>query len=67
MANYAILAHATKSDAKYLGCDVLAEIAYNHEMESKNDNIRYINEHFYDLLSEVKRVVNIGKKYLGKD
>ena len=67
MTNYAILAHATKSDAKYLGCDVLAEIAYNHEMESKNDNICYINEHFYDLLSEVKRVVNIGKKYLGKD
>ena len=32
MANYAILVHSLKSDAKYFGFDKLAELAYDHEM-----------------------------------
>ena len=35
MANYAILVHSLKSDAKYFGFDKLAELAYDHEMKSK--------------------------------
>ena len=35
MANYAILVHGLKSDAKYFGFDTLAGYAYNHEMASK--------------------------------
>ncbi len=36
MANYAILVHSLKSDAKYFGFDKLAELAYDHEMKSKS-------------------------------
>ena len=35
MANYAILVHSLKSDAKYFGFDKLAELAYDHEMKRK--------------------------------
>ena len=42
MANYAILVHSLKSDAKYLGFTRLAEISYNHEMESKANNSNFI-------------------------
>ena len=39
MANYAILVHSLKSDAKYFGFDKLAELAYDHEMKSKANEI----------------------------
>ena len=41
--NYAILAHSLKSDARYLGFTKLAELAYNHEMAGKNNDIDFIN------------------------
>ena len=42
MANYAILVHSLKSDSKYLGFTSLAEIAYNHEMASKENNSIFV-------------------------
>ena len=46
MANYAIEVHALKSDSKYFGFTRLAELAYNHEMESKKNNMFYIMDHY---------------------
>ena len=46
MTNYSILVHSLKSDAKYLGLTVLAEMALNHEMESKNNNINYVYNNY---------------------
>ena len=66
MANYAILVHSLKSDAKYFGFDVLATLAYNHEMESKANNSSYVFEHFDELIIEATRIVNLVKKYLAK-
>lgn len=65
MANYAILVHGLKSDAKYFGFDTLATYAYNHEMASKENNIYYVTEHFNELIVELDRVVHIVKQYLG--
>ena len=45
MPNYAILVHSLKSDSKYLGFTHLAELALNHEMESKNNNQEYVDNH----------------------
>ena len=45
MANYAILVHGLKSDAKYFGFDTLATLAYNHEMASKENNMYYVTLH----------------------
>ena len=42
MANYAILVHSLKSDARYFGFEMLADMAYNHEMESKAKNMYYV-------------------------
>ncbi len=65
MANYAILVHSLKSDAKYFGFEKLAELAYNHEMESKANNMYYVTDHFDELMTEANRIVALVKQYLG--
>ena len=65
MANYAILVHGLKSDAKYFGFEKLAELAYNHEMESKANNMYYVTDHFEELMAEANRIVALVKQYLG--
>ena len=67
MANYAILVHSLKSDAKYFGFDKLAELSYNHELESKANHIYYIYDHFDELMDELDRILNIVRQYLGKE
>lgn len=66
LVNYAIEAHALKSDSKYLGFTELAEKSFNHEMKAKENNIEYVNIEFDRLLNSVNRVLNTIKKYLGK-
>ena len=65
MENYAIVVHSIKSDSKYLGFTKLAELAYNHEMESKANNTDYVNSNYDSLMSEVDRIINIIKEYIG--
>lgn len=65
MANYAILVHSLKSDAKYFGFEKLAELAYNHEMESKANNMYYVTDHYDELMLEANRIVNLVKQYMG--
>ena len=67
MANYAILVHSLKSDAKYFGFDKLAELDYDHEMKSKANDFYYVSDHFDELMTEAKRIVNLVRKYLGKE
>lgn len=67
MANYAILVHGLKSDAKYFGFDKLAELAYNHEMASKENNLYYVTENFNELITELDRIVHIVRQYLGME
>lgn len=67
MANYAILVHSLKSDAKYFGFDKLAELSYNHELESKANHIYYVYDHFDELMDELDRILNIVRQYLGKE
>lgn len=67
MSNYAILVHSIKSDAKYFGFVHLAELALNHEMESKNNNMYYIVDHYDELIKEIDKITNLVKQYLGMD
>lgn len=67
MANYAILVHSLKSDAKYLGFTRLAEMAYEHEMESKENNLYFVTDNFAALMEECKRISNLVKQYLGEE
>lgn len=67
MANYAIEVHALKSDAKYFGFTKLAELAYDHELKSKENNMYYVSEHFNELEQETIKALNITSVYLGKE
>ena len=64
-ANYAVFVHSLKSDAKYLGFMNLSNMAYNHEMASKSNNIQYVNDNYNSLMEELNKVVNIAKMYVG--
>ena len=66
MANYAILVHSLKSDSKYLGFTKLAELSYNHEMQSKANNVDYVYANYDELMQEAQRIVKLVEEYLGK-
>ncbi len=66
MPNYAILVHAIKSDSKYLGFMTLAELAFQHEMESKANNVEFVNNNYDKLITEANRIINVVNQYLGK-
>lgn len=63
MENYAIEVHSLKSDSKYLGLMKLADIAYQHELKSKENDVNYVNEHFSELEDEFNSAISIIKKY----
>lgn len=66
MANYAILVHSLKSDSKYLGFTKLADLSYQHEMQSKANNTDYVYANYDMLMEEANRVINIVKSYFGE-
>ena len=66
MANYAILVHSLKSDSKYLGFTKLAELSYNHEMQSKANNVDYVYANYDELMQVAHRIVKLVEEYLGK-
>ncbi len=63
MEEYAIEAHALKSDSKYLGFTKLNALALDHEKNAKENNSDYVNEHFDELMNELNSVLAIVKKY----
>lgn len=64
MPNYAIYVHSLKSDCKYFGFTTLANIAYEHEMKSKNNDFEYVKNNYARLMEEAKKVKNIVNEYL---
>ena len=67
MYNYSIVVHSLKSDAKYYGFEKLAELALNHETNSKANDSAYVNEHFNELKEELLKSLELVKEYLGLD
>ncbi len=67
MANYAIIVHSIKSDAKYFGFTHLAELAYNHEIKSKENDMYYIYDNYDELIDEINRITNLVREYMGWD
>ena len=66
MENYAILVHAQKSDAKYLGIKKLADMSLEHEMKSKANDIEFVNQNYDLLIIELKHALEICRKYNGE-
>ena len=48
--DYGILVHALKGDARMLGAESLADVAYEHEKQSKAGNLTYVEEHWDELI-----------------
>ena len=49
-ADYAIFVHSLKGNARAVGADKLADIAYEHEMKSKAGEIEYVETHWDELI-----------------
>lgn len=64
MPNYAIFVHSIKSDCKYFGFMKLANIAFEHEMASKDNDINFVKEHYKELTDEANKVKTIVNEYL---
>lgn len=67
MANYAIIVHSLKSDAKYFGFMDLADCAYQHEMESKANNTDFVYQNYDTLMEKVQNAVNVANEYMEND
>ncbi len=63
MANYAIEVHSLKSDAKYLGFMFLADVAYEHELKSKENDSTFVNSNFTRLEEVYSKALTIAKTY----
>lgn len=63
MENYAILVHSMKSDSKYLGFMSFADIAYQHELKSKEKDFTYCKDHFEELEKELHKFLDIVREY----
>lgn len=64
MANYAIYVHSMKSDAKYFGFTKLADMAYEHELKSKEGDFSYISTHINDLINETNKAILLIQDYM---
>lgn len=64
MPNYAIYVHSLKSDCKYLGFIKLADIAYQHELESKANHIDFVKQYYNALMKEIEVVKKLTNDYI---
>lgn len=67
LPNYSIYVHSLKSDSKYYGFNKLADMAYNHELKSKEGDLEYVNAHFNELASEANNTITLLKEYITGD
>lgn len=66
MDDYSILVHSLKTEARYLGFNDLSDMAYEHELASKENNIEYVNKNYQKIVKEAERLNKIMKEYLGR-
>ncbi len=67
MQNYAIIVHSLKSDARYFGFMTLGDMAYQHEMQSKANDVNFVYANFDSLMLEAARVIKVVSMYLGEE
>jgi len=64
LQNYAITVHSMKSDAKYFGFTKLADLAYEHELKSKEGDLYYVTTHINDLIGETNNSIVLLQEYM---
>lgn len=66
-ADYTVKTHALKNNARTLGADDLADMAFAHEKASDQNDIAYVTTHFSALLEEWKRIQYVFQTYLSEN
>ncbi len=64
MPNYAIEVHSLKSDCKYLGFMRLADLSYQHELKSKENDVNFVKENFESLSLEYNNTIKLVEDYM---
>ena len=64
MENYAILVHSLKGECKYLGMDDFAELCYEHQLKSEENDQNYIDGNFELLKAQAIKIKEIVEEYL---
>lgn len=59
---YTVLVHGLKNNARSLGADKLADLAYEHELASKAGDTEFIKENLDALLEKWEATVHIFKE-----
>lgn len=67
MPNYAIYVHSLKSDCKYFGFMKLAELSYEHEIKSKDNDYAFVKNNYDALMEEAEKVKGIVDSYLSNE
>lgn len=62
--DYAIWVHGLKGNARTLGADTLADMAFEHEKQSKAGNMEYVSDHWEELLSVWERTLEGFQKFI---
>jgi CheY-like chemotaxis protein len=65
--SYSILAHSLKTEARYLGFNTLADMSYEHELASKENNLDFVEKNYRYLKMETIKIHDIIKKYMGDE
>ena len=65
--DYGIKVHALKGDARTLGADSLADVAYEHEKQSKAGNLAYVEEHWDELVERWDRARAGFEEFCGEN
>ena len=64
MTNYSCELHSLKSSSKYIGLTKLSDIAYQHELKSKDYDSNFVNNHFSELENQYLKDIEIVRKYV---
>jgi HPt (histidine-containing phosphotransfer) domain-containing protein len=64
MKNYAIDVHSLKSDCKYLGFMHVADLAYQHELKSKENDQDFVNKNYDELMIALNKILVVVREYL---
>jgi len=67
LKDYATYVHAIKSESQYLGFNELSKMALDHQLKSQEGNIEFITNNYVPLITEISRVIKVGRVYFGKE
>jgi len=64
LSEYALIINDLRKKCRNLGINKLVDMVFNHELKSRDGNVKFIDEHFDELLKEISNTVEILKKYM---